>query len=712
MPYENRTQAKYLIQTEPNEALREFLGVCGLNPWFGHDSSSRQQMFASHLGQCLVINGATQRFFQTGMEREYGKYTFSVKMPVDGAVIKIIHRYLSGVGEESIPGRSPQQVIIYEDHETKEVGCINITTFCSNHPYFGFEYKPTPELGSLHEKKPISKDTILLNSPNVADDGGYKFGIEANMLFATLPGTSEDGIIVSEALLPRLGFKKYERRTVSFGRSEYPLNIFGTPDNYKPFPEIGELVRTDGLLMATRKHGEGTRMLDMSIYDTMNVVLPFDRPTYATNGEGRIIDIKIHHDAMNNGGLTPFGMDAQPAKYDKAKVRFYQEIWNEWKRLHRTRGKALLLTPEFSSLVKEAISVVGITKERIHKNFRREPLDDYRIEFIIEYNVIPTEGFKLTDCHGGKGVFCKVEKVENMPIDQHGNRAEIVMDPNSTVSRMNLGRLFEQFYNAARRDVRRKLSLDLGIEFGDRHALQKIELVRRDNPTLFERSWNYLLRFIQILSPRQANWHIDGEYRYNAQEYMARVLQEELFIYLPPENEPESEQIMADLRREYMPLFGPVQYVGNSGNKVITKLPMMIASMYVLLLEKTADDWTAVASGNTQHFGVLSQMTNSNKYTRPTRFSPIRADGEAEVRIKFSYAGAEITAETLDRNNNPSTHKMVLRNLLTAAKPSDVKMLVDRTKNPLGQDRPKQMVKHLIQMGGSKFVYAPATTAF
>ena len=72
------------------ELHREFLSVLGLNSFVGNVSSPRSQMFSSHIGQRLVINGATEKFIQSGMEQEFGKYTFSVKMPADANIIKIV----------------------------------------------------------------------------------------------------------------------------------------------------------------------------------------------------------------------------------------------------------------------------------------------------------------------------------------------------------------------------------------------------------------------------------------------------------------------------------------------------------------------------------------------------------------------------------------------------------------------------------------------
>lgn len=693
------------VRFDPNELRRDFLGVGGMNPFIWGDSSSRQQMYANHLGQTLVTLGATERYCQGGMEREFGKYTFNVKMPVSGVVIKRIERYQRGMGADSI-AFSPQTVVIFEDHKTKEVGVVNLPGFSSQHPYFGFEYVRKPIFSQLRKDMPIPEGEVILESPSVTEDGGYKFGVELNMALMTMPGVSEDGIVISRDVLHKFRFKTYERRVVEFGRDSFPLNIYGTPDNYKAFPDMGEFLKEDGLLMVKRKYNPDLAIVNMNIHDTMEPDFTFDEPCYAPAGKGRIVDIRVHHDLMNTQGLTPFGIDAQAAKYDRARRQFYDEILKEWRRLHRQHGATLRLKPDFHALVKEAISVVGETKDRVHKHYRRAPLDDYRIEFVIEYEVTPIDGFKLTDCHGGKGVICKICEPWQMPVDEHGNRADIVMDPNSTVSRMNMGRLYEQYINAAARDVRRKIAMDLGVDLEDtRNIHRRLQEVERINPGLVDQSWDYLLGYYKIVSPRTHNWFVSGEYTKPRIAHLEKILKHFIYTYLPTDNDPEPEQMIAELERYYPPLFGPVTYVGNSGIRRTSKLPVRIGSMYILLLEKIADDWTAVASGKTQHFGVLSQVTNSNKYTGPIRNQAVRAVGEAEIRIYVSYAGERVTAEILDRNNNPTTHRHMVQKVLMAPQPTNIVEAVDRDVIPFGQSRPLQMAKHIVQVGGSKFVY-------
>lgn len=385
----------------PNQLRADLLSVNGLNPWPGHDSSSRQQMMASHMGQKLVISGATERRCQTGMESEFGKYTFSVKMPVDGRIIKIIHRYRQTIGKDSI-AMNPQIVVLYENEETKEIGMINIPKYCSYHQYFGFEYKTKDGYNKLVPGAYIAKDTIFMDSPAITDDGGYKYGAELNMAFMSHPSVSEDGIMISEEALEKLKFKVYETRVVEWGSKRFPLNIYGTVEDFKPFPEIGEYIRDDGVLMVLRSFDKTLAPVEQSIYDLMEPDVIFDKAVYVAGPGGKIVDIKVHHEDIVQSP-TPMGMEVQIQKYDKARKTFYNEIIDEWKRLKKARGTALVLTPELNRLIVEGLAVIDTGEtQRINKLYRRNPIDDYRVEFTVEYEVKPTIGFKLTDLHGGK----------------------------------------------------------------------------------------------------------------------------------------------------------------------------------------------------------------------------------------------------------------------------------------------------------------------
>ena len=695
-----------------SQLKRELLGVVGLNPFVAHTSSPRQQMFASHLSQALVVKGATERYLQTGMEREYGKYTFSIKVPGDTGggieVIKIIERYPTKIGIDSIKF-NPQTIVIYEDINTKEIGMLSIPKYCSYHQYFGFEYKPTAALSDIKIGAFIPAGTILMDSPSVNKDGGYKYGVECNMAFMSHPSVSEDGIMISKSALKKFSFKTYETRIVEWGNKRFPLNLYGDVNNYKPFPDIGDKIRSDGLLMCLRNYNKELSVVEQSINDLIEPDFIFDKLTYAGGPDGVVVDIRVQHDSRNSESNESISMDDQADKYNEARYIFYHELITEYNRLKRSRGTELRITPELHRMIVEGMAVLDDDQQRIIRLYRKAPLDDYRIEFVIEYEIEPTIGFKLTDCFGGKGVIVNIAEQEAMPIDSDGNRADIVMDAFSTISRMNVGRLYEQYINSASRDILKNISNDLGIDKLDSKISNKISLINKNNPSLIDSVWDYLMDYYRIVSPKMYIVFTSGEYQGDRLDHLINIIKNGIYLYMPPDNEPEPENIVKEIEKYFRPTYGPVSYIGESGIRCTTELPVRIGSMYMLLLEKTGDDWTAVSSGKLQHFGVLSQVTNSDKFSQPSRNQAIRALGESEVRIMVSYTSAELTSDIMDRNNNPNSHKHILHSILDSAKPTDIDLAVNRDVVPIGKSKPLLLVKHMCNCAGFSFIQTPHT---
>lgn len=391
-----------------NELHPEFLGMHALNFAAPHDSSSRSQMFSSHFSQRLVIKGADEKRIQTGVEQEFGKYTFSVKMPENGQIIKVIHRYPRGIDQDSLQF-NPETVVIYENDETKEIDYFSIPHYFSQHQFFGFEYKLKDAVSQLKPGAFIPKDTVFADSPSVAENSNYMYGVNMNVAFMSVPSVSEDGIMISRDVLDKMKFKIYETRVVEFGSSQFPLNLYGTKDLYKPFPDIGDYIREDGVLMMLRGYDNDLMPVEMSIYDTMEPDFIFDKGTYVRGGMGRVVDIKV---IANNNSVQnlPEAMRAHVDKYRRALLKFHTEIVEleqklRYERRRKYREAQLKLSPKLHRLIVESLAVtnynVAKMKKPLNLLYRQDPIDEYRIEFVVEYEMTPTEGYKLSDSHGG-----------------------------------------------------------------------------------------------------------------------------------------------------------------------------------------------------------------------------------------------------------------------------------------------------------------------
>lgn len=732
---------------EPNQLYPELANVMSLSPFDGTVSASRKQMFgASHLSQCLVFAKPTPRRIQTGAEIKYGQATFSTKVERSCRVLSIIPYYQTQrIGTGSIT-HNPEDLLIVEYEDDGEVDIITMKQYFSNHQYFGFRYKNTDMARNLHgtssrgDGTMLRAGTILQDSPNKRPDGNYCYGINLNVLFGSFPEVAEDGIVLSDEVVEWLKIRKYEKRTVSYGSTHWPLNLYGDDKVYKPFPEIGDLVRPDGLLMALRSYSDTYSPVEMNAAASRDVNYIFDKLTYVPSAkvdkktgmimsQGRVIDIRVSHD-VSRAPFAPAICNEQAMKYDQASREFYREVMKQHTTMKNNKPKSgarqLKVSHNFKNLLKHSHAILqqetpNSETERVQMIYRAAAMDDFTIEFVVEYESKPTEGFKLTDCFGGKGVVVKVVPREDMPFDAQGNRAHVLMDGGARVSRQNYGGLYEQFFNACSRDLTKEFCNLFSVPYPETHGQKLPQAVKMRVDAAYKANdmtggvprekanaaWDRLLRYFDIICPNQAEFYRNEARKGLRGEHMIDIMEDGIYIHHPTNNDPELPDVIDALQAEFMPHMSPVTYRDHSNEMVTTVESMLIGEIYFIMLEKTGDDWTAVPSGRLQNFGILSHINNQDKNASPWRQQAIRAWGETETAIGVSYMGARVMAEIMDRNNNIESHRQGIYSILRADNPSDIDVLVDRKVIPLGNAKPLELVHHLALCNGWKFTFKP-----
>ena len=304
----------------------------------------------------------------------------------------------------------------------------------------------------------------------------------------------------------------------------------------------------------------------------------------------------------------------------------------------------------------------------------------------------------------GKGVICKVIPAADMPVDEAGNRCDIIMDGNATINRANPGRLFEHYFNASARDTHKRICSQLGVAPFTKEVAAYNQLVKLP-PEGFKQSWDYLQTFYNTINPQMCDWFTSGQITATPVEYMSQIVERGIGLFVPPDNQTVAQDVVMQLEQHYKPTYGPVSYVGNSGVRCTTVKPVRIAPLYIILLEKTGDDWSAVSSSKLQLFGVPSQLTKGDKFSRPARNQSVRVPGEGEIRLFLANCGERFTAEVTDRNNNPITHKAMLKGIFNAEHPGNIPSLVNRSAIPYGGSKALQLLKHLCEVSGFSFVY-------
>jgi len=282
-----------IFNVQPELKIREeLIGIHAINPFNIHNSASRNLMMSSHIAQSVAIENGDEKIIQTGLETQLGEASFSVTIPNDAMIIGVVRRY-NGV-DITTAGDEVSYTVMFKNLDTDEIDCIEVKQFDKYDVEFGFKLTKTDAFYNLAQGQVLEKDTVLAETPTARKNGGYAFGANANMALMSLPAVDEDAVIISESLAKKLSYKTYVTRVIEFGDDKIPLNIYGDENEYKAFPEIGEMVAPNGLLMGLRANKPEYNTGLMSYSDLKNYDPIFDECCYVEGGNAKVIDIKAY----------------------------------------------------------------------------------------------------------------------------------------------------------------------------------------------------------------------------------------------------------------------------------------------------------------------------------------------------------------------------------------------------------------------------------
>ena len=635
------------------------------------------------------------------------------------------------------------------------------------HQNFGFEYKTDPNvLKQVKRGNYIQPGTRLAVSPSIRENSEYALGVNANMLLCSHPDIAEDGIVISESLAKKMRYHVFETKAVEFGSDYLPLNLYGDDNNYKPFPEIGDKINQSSVLAALRnfsdfnsnKAGLDNDPLDftmalMSNADLRRFDTVFDKCIYVRGpGEtlkfgnieedsGVVIDIVCYKNNKKTSELYQ-GLDKIAEKYANSYIKYNEDILDAFdsimqelqcvtygygtndikithklhtlivqagkvayeKNMKRIKSNPKLM--EISHMLKRIKdSTINNLPSKLALSNRSDNIDTYRFEFTIRYTVVLDKGHKLSDQSGGKGVIIDVRPDHLMPYNKYG-RADIVMDSNSIISRMNLARLYQQFFSGASRKT--KVMLRNILNTDNVHSLDMKQPINIEN---VENAFRCVMGLLGKFDTYQFDTYGQATLEEKL-EILQECIQDEVKIQHQVSTEKRAYQIAMDIiNSEYDPPvdYVSIPYVESDGTikEFKTKTKLLIAPLYTILISKTADNMLYTSSPNLNNFMFPIPVTSSNRDRFPYRNTPVKNISETEGRLFSFYGGREAIAELKDRANSVPTHRALYNNILTAQHPTNVDNLVDRNLVPFGNDSAIKLVQSIFNSIGMSYTYVP-----
>ena len=679
----------------------KFFSAAALNPFMDHTSSPRGIMFSSHMSQPVVIEDPDVNMVQSGLETDFGEHSISKYVDEPSEVVGVAKRY-NVLGKENI---NVETTVIYRNLTTGMLDALEIPSYNKLHPYFGFKFN-REKLSEVSIGDTITSDDKLAVPPSNISDTDYGFGKDLNMVQMTHPLVDEDGFVISESCAKKFKFRVYDTRIIEVGENSYLLNLYGDKDEYKSLPDIGEKISDTGAIAATRKYDESFSPMLMGVEDVRTFNPIFDNAVYGRRPTSRVVDIKVYKNNRKRKTL-PTHTEQFCEMYHNRLVDYYQQIINIYDSVNqankRAFGKELEVGNTLYTLLIEAYGIVESSKDgsRLRKKYRKDNVDRYRIEITTEtvFNQLEV-GHKITDCHGGKGTIVSILPDALMPRDKNGVVADILADPKSTISRLNIGRLYEMYTKAALLKVTRLIKEYIG-------KIDKDLNIQNITDEELKGAFAILVDFVSIIGNEYSaalKETLDSNNIDDMESVISEVLETGVRIYLPLDNDKRKYEIVNDIvKSKYAPDEDKLYMDGTEREETVDNI--LVTPIYMFMLSKIADSTLATSSSKVNHFGLPVVANKNDKYSLPHKNSPGRFLGETETRILTAYTDPKFAAEFRDRNASIETHKEVYHNILTADKPTNIETLVDREKIKYGGDRGLEILRSLWNSVGFDLEY-------
>jgi protein associated with RNAse G/E len=524
----------------------------------------------------------------------------------------------------------------------------------------------------------------------------------------SLTDVSEDPFVISESFAKKIGIVFTEKRVINVNKNTIPLNLYGKDGEYKSIPDIGEMVRPDGLLYAHRTKNIYFNPADLTDEALRKPRYNFDSTVYVRPGS-KIVDIKVIKGNYRKPEFPKRVTERLDARAESL-INFYRTLKERVDTVSAGRKNMFSestnydLSPRLTRLLVEGEFMIGSTdpRNKLKLVYKKLPVEEYRIEITTKVILNAQLGYKLTDQQGGKGVVTKIMRDEDMPVDEYGVRVDVIADPNSTIARQNPGRTYELYMGAFARDNFTRFTNVLKQKYTNLSVHQIAEIV--DDADV-DYVCGYLHGMYSLVSENMANF-IPSLTDKKRRDHVKETLKQGIVTFHYRPNDPVRFVEMNRLIEQsiYKPNLTRLTMRDNYGVLRTTVAPIRIGVLHLMVLEKTADTYMAVSSAHLNNFGFPAKVSPGDKHKTSHAITPAKTLGETELRLELAYMGKEAVADLVDSVANPYTHKLIVKSIFTSENPMQIGD-IDRQSNPYGNTKALLIFKHTFNASGIDFKY-------
>lgn len=421
---------EYKIQLAGNLTLAEFV------------SGNRSQMWSTQIEQHVPLISPEVQNMATSFEKPYGKYCDSYSVAqADFKVIAVIPKFLNISRFNYIYVVQNMLTKVFDIIEVKHYACLSEDRGYLRPYTKGDSYKP----GDV-----IKKGETIYRSNSHDEYGNYRYGVNPKCAYISLPEVEEDGIMIRAGYREKFSFYDMRKTAITLNRNQVLLNKYdktGNSKNYKSFPDLGEEVE-DGILCVKRS----INYANIAAECTDNMLKTILSTDEIVKGEGIVGDIDVWINDVEE--FENSGNKSQIYKYYCACKEYYTKIINVLEPIVNSK-KGIQYTHKLRWQYEHARDYIDNNAIYMNNN---NSIEFAYIEIFTYEKKYATDGYKVTDRFGSKGVITYVCPDEYMPRDEYGNVADLVLSPPGTIARANPGQEYEEEYNFIANEVGKRIT--------------------------------------------------------------------------------------------------------------------------------------------------------------------------------------------------------------------------------------------------------------
>lgn len=664
--------------TAKNQVRSNTAGIAiGMNTNKVTDSASRLYMLGKNQGKAAVIWGSTNRKYISGDEQEYAKTARKIEAESDIEVEEIL--FVKDIINDKEPTMWGVYHVIVKDLETGYYDVIEMPRFHAQNMDLGFEFKYDNDLmRKLIKGARFRKGTVFATSSRITESNEWCPGVETKVAAMSHVYTEEDAVVIFEHYAKAIGVTFKRSHDWQWNEDEWiPLNLYSDDPNNPQFaPLSGEKVRADGIVMGFRRKDPDAAIAGLTKKALMTPDPLYDKLFYSSPNAvvaDIIVETERYKNQSNNKRaekrtqphtLILERLEEEQNAFANAVVSWYKSKKREYVNGVPPITEALwnLICFAGAGAVTRDFTIPGGAKlNRVKRKMGNIQLKDWRVQIHLREDVEGKVRFKNTGMDGNKSVIMKVLPSCMAPVDDHGIMADMIVGNTPGYRRQIYGSFME-----------------LDINFVNIHLYPEIKKLYEAKK--FNEAWKMAYEFYDTVSPEHGEIcrEFDEEERMNHLHWIMK--DENEFAALGSEQgDIQGVKIIERLADKYPHIQPtPVTYENEFGEKIRTRHPIVISSVYYIMLDKFGDDISCQSTPKLNIFGLptsLSKHERSNDFYRATLNRNV---GETEGRLFINQKGGAAAVRALALANSSELLEEAVRRLIRAENP----FLIDRLVKP------------------------------